>query len=593
MVMVAACSAGPNTSSVTQSAATLEQDAVLRGLLIKARWLNSNGQALEPELRVANVLEEALVQELEPLLTAQGMKITQRFPLTGFLVAGPTAQDNLSESSFIMWRNKAQTVLSTINTKQITLGRAKLNDAGLNAAELPVRLEVTLQSSAYEEWPIDVRHSEMTNTPSEVTDEPNDALYQQGYQWALKAIMAQEAWNDPNGLRYVWPPAGQSAVRVAVLDTGCELAGATAHELHSDFQPITTPALESPIRTDLNYDVMFNPPRAGAPDGHGHGTHVTGVISAQTNNQGGMAGVSWRAEVVCIKMVSDAGRLSYVSMAEGIRYAREIGVNIINASWGSRYSYPELESAVRAFVADGGLLVVSRGNAGGAQPLYYPASYSAETWLQMNTSETEASMDAKGEGWRKGIVAVGAVTRTTQGAYPLADFSSYFGTTVVAPGEDILSTWNTGAFEVLDGTSMAAPHVVGVAAMAWTKAQELAVDPAQPAPSNFSVRAALKRSADDYCACTPSSGATRTACIQQYGSGLVNLARAVNVAVAPRQLDPSVCDSNIATSTPTPSPTSTPFPTATPGLPIRPTPMPTGTPQPSSQFMIYLPIVIR
>jgi subtilisin family serine protease len=170
-----------------------------------------------------------------------------------------------------------------------------------------------------------------------------------------------------------------------------------------------------------------------------HGTHIAGTIAAE-NNGFGVTGVAYNATIMPVRVIdSEGGTIS--DIAAGIRYAADNGADVINLSLGGYFPSTEREEAIR-YASDRGVVVVmAAGNEGASQPVY-PARYATD--------------------WG---IAVGAVDSNKT----LANFSNRAGATVldyvVAPGVDILSTTPGNSYQSFDGTSMAAPHVAGVAAL--------------------------------------------------------------------------------------------------------------------------------
>lgn len=176
-------------------------------------------------------------------------------------------------------------------------------------------------------------------------------------------------------------------------------------------------------------------------DGDQHGTHVAGTIAAQGNNGIGVTGVNWHAQIMPLKFIGPTG--GYTSDAEAaIRYAIDNGAKITNNSWGGSQYSQTLKDAITAAQNAGVLFVAAAGNNGvnsDASPSY-PASY--------NNSN---------------IISVAA----TDNRDGLASFSNYGSTTVDlgAPGVGILSTLPGNTYGSYNGTSVASPHVAGVAAL--------------------------------------------------------------------------------------------------------------------------------
>jgi subtilisin family serine protease len=275
---------------------------------------------------------------------------------------------------------------------------------------------------------------------------PNDPRYLSGEQYGLAKIGAPAAWDVSTG---------STSVVVAVIDTGIKYT-------HEDLQAnVWTNPGETPgngIDDDANgyvddihgADTRNND---GDPaDDHGHGTHVAGTIGAAGNNGLGVAGVNWNVRLMGVKLFDAAGvattanavaALQYVTMMRG----RGVNVRVSNSSWGGPPEAPDDDPALRAaFRAAGeaGILnVVAAGNSGrdtDAQP-FFPASFAVTNLVSVAASD---------------------------GSDLRAPFSNYGATSVdlAAPGVSILSTViNSGKYGTSSGTSMAAPHVAGAAAL--------------------------------------------------------------------------------------------------------------------------------
>ncbi|MEO8434010.1 MAG: S8 family serine peptidase [Pyrinomonadaceae bacterium] len=187
-------------------------------------------------------------------------------------------------------------------------------------------------------------------------------------------------------------------------------------------------------------------------DDNGHGTHVAGTIGAVGNNSKGVVGVNWNVRLMAIKTHNAGGDGSSASVVEGFQYAammrkRGVNVRVTNSSWGGAPEAPAydqtLKDAIDAAGKAGILNVCAAGNSvndNDATP-FYPATYNSPS-----------------------IISVAASNRNDGPA----SFTSYGYTSVdlAAPGVDILST-GSGAtsYRSLSGTSMAAPHVSGAAAL--------------------------------------------------------------------------------------------------------------------------------
>ncbi len=187
-------------------------------------------------------------------------------------------------------------------------------------------------------------------------------------------------------------------------------------------------------------------------DDNNHGTHVAGTIGAVGNNQIGVVGVNWITRLMAIKFLDAQGSGSMADAISGIRFAIEAkqafaasdgaNVRVLSNSWGgSAFSQALLDEINAAQQADM-LFVAAAGNSGFDNDILptYPSSFTADN-----------------------IVSVAATTNLDQRAY----FSNYSETTVHlgAPGSDILSTTIGNTYTSANGTSMAAPHVSGAAAL--------------------------------------------------------------------------------------------------------------------------------
>lgn len=265
---------------------------------------------------------------------------------------------------------------------------------------------------------------------------PDDPLL--SYQWGLSAIRAPEAWDVTTG---------SAQVTVAVVDTGIDAT-------HPDLSPNlwTNPGEsgegrqanglddDGDGRIDDVHGWDFVDDDAQPQDGNGHGTHVAGTIAARGNDATGVAGVSWAAGLMPLRVLDDDGS-GYVSdVVTAYAYAARSGARVVNASLGGdRFSRAEHDAIV---AAPGTLFIVAAGNDGADNDTTaaYPCDYDLAN-----------------------VICVAASDRDDA----LASFSNHGAASVdlAAPGVDIASTWPGGRYAVLDGTSMATPHVTGAAAL--------------------------------------------------------------------------------------------------------------------------------
>lgn len=259
------------------------------------------------------------------------------------------------------------------------------------------------------------------------TRSANDPLIK--WQWPLSTIGAQSAWDRDTG--------GTNPVLVAVLDTGVDA---------------THPDLKGRVVDGFDWVDQDTDPT----DEDFHGTAVAGVIAADTNNRVGMAAVSWGARVLAERVLDGDAGGDDCSIAAAILDATTSGVDVINMSFGGAGDCPfALQSAVDQAHNFGVVMVAAAGN----------------DYRRGNPVQTPANCI--------GVIGVGATDRSDR----IAPFSERNSTVdITAPGVHVLSTYRdprngTHAYAYLDGTSMSAPMVAGVAALirsrhpTWSKQQ--------------------------------------------------------------------------------------------------------------------------
>lgn len=282
-------------------------------------------------------------------------------------------------------------------------------------------------------------------------------------QWGPIQINAPAAWSMITGT---------SDVTIAVIDSGIKLNHEDlASQLWTNLDEIPGNLIDDDSDGKID-DVhgwhfyhmwigsSYVPSEdANVADDFGHGTHVAGIAAAATNNDVGIAGIAWNARVMPIKVLDQYGTGWYSDIAAGIMYAADNGARVINLSLGGIEDSQLLRDAVDYARGHGALVIASTGNTGGA--VLYPAAYDP-------------------------VLAVAATDANDQ----VASFSNYGPQVdVAAPGVSIYSTWPwvTGYF-TKSGTSMAAPHVAGLAALIWSL---------QPALSASSVTQIMTETACD------------------------------------------------------------------------------------------------
>lgn len=315
---------------------------------------------------------------------------------------------------------------------------------------------------------------------------PNDPRY--SLQWNLRKINALGAWRKTTG---------SASVTVAIIDSGVDLG-------HPELAGSVVPG----------YSCV---PGTTAPqDDNGHGTHVAGTVDAKGNNGLGVAGVAWNVRIMPVKVADWEGEAAVFCTAKGIEYAVNRGARVINLSLGGTGRSTAEEQAVNYALQQGAVVVAAAGNEGDQKNLpSYPAAF-------------------------PGVLAVAATGSDDERA-SYSNYGSYVQ--IAAPGgtygrDGILSTcWREASCQYRDGytyhngTSMASPHVAGLAALILS---------AKPELSGAQVADIIKRSAVDLGPRGKDD---------QYGYGRIDAAAAVALALG--------TDSPVSTPTRTPTPLPT------------------------------------
>jgi subtilisin family serine protease len=283
----------------------------------------------------------------------------------------------------------------------------------------------------------------------QVLQTPTDTSFTNGDLWGLQNTGQNGgvAGVDINTVSAWSISTGSFSVTVAVIDTGVRY---THQDLAGNMWINPGEIAANGIDDDGNgyvddvHGINAITATGDPMDDHNHGTHVAGTIAATAFDSGRHVGVAYDARIMALKFLDNTGNGSISGAISCIDYAITKGATIMNNSWGG-YGYSQaLKDAVDAANAAGILFVAAAGNSGtdnDASPLY-PASYDAEN-----------------------VISVAAIDRTGELAY----FSN-FGASMVdlaAPGVAILSSTasSDSSYEYFDGTSMATPHVAGVAAL--------------------------------------------------------------------------------------------------------------------------------
>jgi len=265
--------------------------------------------------------------------------------------------------------------------------------------------------------------------------------------WGVKRVNASGAWNFTEG----------AGVKVAVIDTGVDYN-------HPDLK--------------ANYAGGYNAIISTATplDDHGHGTHVAGTIGAVRDSLG-VVGVAPKVTLYGVKVLDKNGSGSYSNVIAGIEWAAQNKMDVINMSLGGGGAMEAMANVMKAADKAGVTIVCAAGNDSGA--VNYPAKYPESIAVSAaNSSDAIASFSSRG-----------------------AEIA------FIAPGVNIYSTYKGGRYSTMSGTSMACPHVAGLASLA------IAAGAKTPA----AVREALTKSAT-------SLGLKPT----EEGAGMINASKLTN-----------------------------------------------------------------
>jgi serine protease len=321
---------------------------------------------------------------------------------------------------------------------------------------------------------------------------PNDPLLQ--YQWSLEQLDLERTWDINRG--------ATGEVTVAIVDSG------VAYTTRDDY--LQAPDLAGTTFLP-GYDFIWDD---DVPiDFNGHGTHVTGTVAQSTDNNLGAAGIAFNARIIPVKAVSDEidellGAPNFgntITVAQAIRFAAEHGAKVINLSLGVRTASTTLREAVEFAVERGAFIVVSAGNsADEGSPIFYPAAYAPEIEGVVAVSATDYSQSRAPYSNANDYVELSAPGGDTEEDLNNDGFSDG----IVQQTIDLDNFLITGRFDqfsylFFQGTSMAAPHVSGLAA--------LLIDQGITEPRV--IEAALKRFATDLG--PPGRD-------NEYGHGLIN-----------------------------------------------------------------------
>ncbi|XGC80893.1 S8 family serine peptidase [Bdellovibrio bacteriovorus] len=292
---------------------------------------------------------------------------------------------------------------------------------------------------------------------------PNDPMF--GLLWGLRNIGQSDIDRNPGvkdmdiDAEKAWDiTTGSKKILVAIIDSGVEYT-------HPDLEEnIWVNEKEENGKEGVDDDgngiiddihganfVNADKPNGDPLDDYGHGTHVAGTLGAIGDDAMGIVGVAWHVTLLPVKFLDEEGEGTLVAAIKAINYANKMGAKILSNSWGGGGYSANLKLAIEESHKANALFVASAGNdeSDNDKTPSYPANYEVPNVISV------AAIDNKGQ---------------------LADFSNYgrYTVDVAAPGVNIYSSYLYGDYTSMSGTSMAVPHVSGIAALMWSDKPDLA-----------------------------------------------------------------------------------------------------------------------
>ena len=351
---------------------------------------------------------------------------------------------------------KSQNIISTFNKNDLSteLGAFVKNTIAEDRIVIVKRPVVETQKSAIKSLlESDLVELVEPNYIYSINKTPNDPMFVQ--LWGMNNTGAADSSGKPGvagmdiGAVQAWDiQTGSKDVVVAVIDTGTSFDNENLKDnMWTNKAELNgKPGVDDDgngVIDDI-YGASFSGGKISGnnKDDHGHGSHCSGTIGGRGDDGKGIVGVNWNVQIMGVKFLDANGSGTLEDAILAIDYATKMGAKIMSNSWGGGGFSQTLKDAIDRAGKAGALFVAAAGNEANNNDVNpaYPASYTSENVLSV------AAIDNKGQ---------------------MASFSNYGRTKVHvgAPGVNILSSTLNGKFESWSGTSMATPHVSGIAAL--------------------------------------------------------------------------------------------------------------------------------
>ncbi len=290
-----------------------------------------------------------------------------------------------------------------------------------------------IQRSGLVEYVEPLYQNELLYTPND--PEANPSGGQQNY---LEVIKAYDAWDIEKS---------DTSVVIGIVDTGVKMDHEDLENIAFNYNdPINgiDDDEDGYIDNFFGWDISDddNDPTA---DGHPHGTPVTGMSSASTNNGIGMAGIGFNSRYLPVK-IAETSSQKLTKDFEGVKYAADHGAHVINLSWGGAGNYSQYgQDIINYAVLEKDAVVVAAAGNTNDELDFYPASF--DHVLSVGASD----IDDNKASW--------------------ATYSYYID--ILAPGDNVFTTKNNGGYEITTGSSFASPLVAGAAALVRSRFPQL------------------------------------------------------------------------------------------------------------------------